>query len=169
MTALISRQNAMALGLKRYFTGKPCKRGHVSEMQTASRKCLDCERQRNNANYRANRCAMRKYRRALYHANPDKKSSSTKYYYANRDACLEGFRKYYQENRDACLERGRKSYQKNREKWLEYGVAHYKDISTIHQLLLNKGIIQKSDPPNFRWRMVTAAKRRGHINKGDLK
>lgn len=28
---LVSRQEALAKGFKKYFTGKPCKRGHVSE------------------------------------------------------------------------------------------------------------------------------------------
>jgi hypothetical protein len=31
MNTVISRQEALAQGVKRYFTGKPCCRGHVAE------------------------------------------------------------------------------------------------------------------------------------------
>jgi hypothetical protein len=41
---IISRGEAVALGLKRYFTGKPCKRGHVVERMTSSKGCLLCKR-----------------------------------------------------------------------------------------------------------------------------
>ena len=39
---IISRNDARANGLKRYFTGKPCCRGHVCERQTGNGGCLMC-------------------------------------------------------------------------------------------------------------------------------
>ena len=39
---LISRQDAKALGLSRYFTGVPCKRGHTAERYTNGCKCVQC-------------------------------------------------------------------------------------------------------------------------------
>lgn len=39
---IISRKDAQASGLKRYFTGKPCKHGHVAERLVSDRKCIDC-------------------------------------------------------------------------------------------------------------------------------
>lgn len=41
---LVSRKDAISKGADRYFTGKPCKRGHVSERITASRDCVDCKK-----------------------------------------------------------------------------------------------------------------------------
>ena len=41
--ALITRADAKALGLKRYFTGKPCKHGHVAE-RTMNRICVELNR-----------------------------------------------------------------------------------------------------------------------------
>jgi 5-methylcytosine-specific restriction endonuclease McrA len=38
---IISRKEAMALGLRRYFTGKPCKNGHVSERRMPGT-CIEC-------------------------------------------------------------------------------------------------------------------------------
>ena len=41
MIEIISREEAKALGLKRYFTGEPCKRGHIAE-RTIRGACTKC-------------------------------------------------------------------------------------------------------------------------------
>lgn len=46
---LISRQEAKAQGLKRYFTGEPCKHGHVSERLVSTRQCCVCSTERSQA------------------------------------------------------------------------------------------------------------------------
>lgn len=38
----IDRDTAMSLGRNRYFTGEPCKWGHVSERWCLSRRCVEC-------------------------------------------------------------------------------------------------------------------------------
>jgi hypothetical protein len=43
---IISRAEAKALGLKSFFTGKPCKHGHVAERYVSSRGCVECDRAR---------------------------------------------------------------------------------------------------------------------------
>lgn len=42
MTGLISRKKAKEQGLNHYFTGKPCKRGHVEPRRTSSMHCIKC-------------------------------------------------------------------------------------------------------------------------------
>jgi hypothetical protein len=42
MAEIVSRKDARAAGLKRYFTGKPCKRGHVAERWIITRSCAVC-------------------------------------------------------------------------------------------------------------------------------
>ena len=39
---VVTRAEAKARGLKRYFTGKPCKNGHFAERYVAGRGCLAC-------------------------------------------------------------------------------------------------------------------------------
>jgi hypothetical protein len=39
---LITRQDAISQGLTRYFTGKPCKRGHLAERYTGNKTCCEC-------------------------------------------------------------------------------------------------------------------------------
>lgn len=43
-TALISYADAKAAGLKRYFTGEPCKHGHIAERFVSSCGCVECTR-----------------------------------------------------------------------------------------------------------------------------
>jgi predicted nucleic acid-binding Zn-ribbon protein len=42
----ISREEAREKGLKRFFTGEPCKQGHISERQVSSGECIECARER---------------------------------------------------------------------------------------------------------------------------
>src|ERR1044071_8596093 len=42
---IISREEALAAGLKRYFTGKPCRNGHIAERNTSHKQCLTCKRE----------------------------------------------------------------------------------------------------------------------------
>jgi hypothetical protein len=41
---VISRREAKSRGLKRYFTGKPCKNGHVTERVVGKHMCMECAR-----------------------------------------------------------------------------------------------------------------------------
>lgn len=44
--SVITREEARARGLKRYFTGKPCKHGHLSEQYVLSYVCVKCDNER---------------------------------------------------------------------------------------------------------------------------
>lgn len=46
---LVSRTQAVSEGLPRYFTGEPCKHGHVAERYTASKTCCVCANAKANA------------------------------------------------------------------------------------------------------------------------
>lgn len=48
MPEIITRKEARALGLKQYFTGKPCVHGHVSKRNVISKSCLGCQADRVN-------------------------------------------------------------------------------------------------------------------------
>lgn len=42
MKAIVTRKEAIATKSTRYFTGKPCKHGHVAERFTSNRECKEC-------------------------------------------------------------------------------------------------------------------------------
>lgn len=39
-----TRAEALALGVTRYFTGKPCKNGHITERTVLCGRCTECHR-----------------------------------------------------------------------------------------------------------------------------
>jgi len=43
---VINRKEAKALGLTRYYTGKPCLKGHVCERRLCNGNCVECDRRR---------------------------------------------------------------------------------------------------------------------------
>ena len=64
---IISRAEAKALGLKHYFTGKPCEHGHVAERWVGNSACIECDRART-----ANPEKARERNRLRYVKNKDK-------------------------------------------------------------------------------------------------
>ena len=70
---IITRKQAIECGITFYFTGKPCKRGHLAERRVGNKACRECEAQQ----------------RALH--NPA-------YHAKNRDKILERQRKWRRQN-----------------------------------------------------------------------
>jgi hypothetical protein len=63
MPEVISRKDALARGLTRYFTGEPCKYGHVAERSVSASNCPECVRLRDQtpAHKERRRLYMRSY------------------------------------------------------------------------------------------------------------
>ena len=69
MPEIITRAEAKARGLPRFYTGKPCGHGHVCEHRVSDGKCIECERERDRR--RSKKVCERK-RRRYQNANADK-------------------------------------------------------------------------------------------------
>lgn len=133
---IVTLQDARERRLVRYFTGHPCKRGHICERSTARRGCVQCgldwekdwrksdpdaargkdkKRHANRAdqereyrkNYRLeNGGNLREKYRCEYAANPEK--------------FREKSRSYTKKNRETVIARSRERYAANREAAIEY-------------------------------------------------
>lgn len=55
MRELISREQALAVGRTRYFSGKPCKNGHIAERMVANFTCVICLKDQRLDNLRRRR------------------------------------------------------------------------------------------------------------------
>ena len=83
----ITRKFAKLSGLTKYFTGKPCKHGHISERNTANGCCLTCVKIKKPAADKKYRAAnieiIREYdrMRAARSRNPKKLKAAKKRYY----------------------------------------------------------------------------------------
>lgn len=67
---IITRSEAKAAGLKRYFTGKPCLRGHISERHVEGT-CMQCQREDKAAAYKADPKGFRDRSTAAYRRRND--------------------------------------------------------------------------------------------------
>lgn len=98
---VITRKEAKEIGLTKYFTGKPCLRGHIAERYVGCGKCTDCQ-----AIY------LQKYReknRELY------LSRLREYHQRNRGRVLARQRTYYEENAESMRKRTRDYFKQNPE------------------------------------------------------
>ena len=82
--AIVTRAEAQARGLKRYFNGKPCKHGHICERWTKDWVCVECDRQRQRKAYAASPEKRIAQSAAWRKANPEKaREQKAKYLKAN--------------------------------------------------------------------------------------
>jgi len=80
MPRKISHKLALARGLTRYYTGKPCKHGHIAKRRTASRACVDCERI-SQRRYNKHRPHTPKFHERVWRYNNSLRHRETRYRY----------------------------------------------------------------------------------------
>jgi 5-methylcytosine-specific restriction endonuclease McrA len=68
---IITVAEARAAGLKRYFTGKPCPYGHISERRTSNWKCIECGLEEFREWSKSNPEKVREKTKKWRDANPD--------------------------------------------------------------------------------------------------
>ncbi len=68
----ISRKEAKLKGFKTYFTGKPCKHGHISIRRIDNRCCDECSKGRSNEWKSNNKDYMSNYNKDYYWKDPDR-------------------------------------------------------------------------------------------------
>lgn len=71
-TKIISRRAAIEAGLKQYFTGKPCKHGHITNRYTATGYCSACSSIKYKEKFALDPEAFREKKRLWKIANPEK-------------------------------------------------------------------------------------------------
>lgn len=150
---IITRKEALENGLKKYYTGKPCKRGHLDFRTTANGDCHTCSKEKSQK-------------------NKEKKSEAyKKWYYKNRESILEKARIDLKNNPEKYKEKykrdykkriekdpdfNKKAYLKNKEEILERNKKHYYENKKYHK---EKNIKWRKDNPDRlkyikkRWRI----------------
>lgn len=107
---IITRKEAEALGIGRYFTGKPCKHGHICERYTKAKHCVKCDYEKNKSN-------KGKIRRKKYLSlNSEKVSRKFKEYWnKNAELLRAKKREYYKNNQERIKAQKRTYFQKNKD------------------------------------------------------
>lgn len=100
---LITRKKAQQTGQTTYFTGQPCKRGHIAAKWTSSAQCVVCGREKSASNICCNKHA------------PCRSTTEHR---------REVNKKYAKENAQAARDRVKAYQQNNKERYLEYQNAY---------------------------------------------
>lgn len=99
----ITRSKAIKLGLVRYYTGVPCRNGHISERMVRAWKCLQCKREKYK---RWKKRHPDKYRQMLEKKMEKTKRLSRYRWFRDRRALYA--KEYAQRNREKVKEKKRK-------------------------------------------------------------
>lgn len=127
------RKQAKELGLKKYFTGTPCKHGHIAERITANGCCTECVKISRKANYDSER--HKEYMREYYQLNKERLLQYTSEYYKEHSVHLKQWIAQYRlDNIQYYLEYGRRYYTNNVEYFKKHTADWYvKNIDKIRQ------------------------------------
>ena len=133
MQGIILRKQAVVEGLSRYYTGKPCKHGHVAERRTSDRQCLACCREKDTARYHADPVKTRAVARAQYVRHRAKRLAGAKLYLAK--------------NGELVRARKRAAYAANPEKFREaLKRAYAKDPARYKAYARNRKALKRAAP-----------------------
>lgn len=103
-----SPKEAKTLGLDRYYTGKPCKQGHVAERRVRDRGCVECGAVKQRAHYERNRDEYLKRQRDWQQANRDKARMASKNWKINNAERVKTYQaQYARDNSEALIEAAR--------------------------------------------------------------
>ena len=100
---IVSRDEARAIGLKRYFTGEACRQGHLAERTTSEGKCVECVRARDRARQRAQSEEKKAYLKDYYQKNRRRMvAQALEYQRRNPDQRRQTCARYYDRNAGVC-------------------------------------------------------------------
>jgi len=119
MMEIITRQEAMAKGLPHYFTGKPCKHGHIDKRHTKRKVCATCDVELTN---KARQAAKEKGQK--YHGKPCQYGHTLRY--SCSFTCVECARLGRIKNKAKRQKYKREYYLKNKAKIIDYMRAYEK-------------------------------------------
>ena len=121
----MSRKDARAAGLKHYFTGKPCPRGHVAPRFVSTGGCSECLREKKAENADRNAAAGRAYS-AKYRAENAEvvRAKGRADYHANKQACRDRSRAWHEANQERAAELRKEFVRRNPGYFVEWRAAH---------------------------------------------
>ena len=100
-----TRRDARLTDSKFYFTGEPCKHGHIEKRQTSNGCCYGCSKLKSSTYAKNNRQKINDRKRADYHANIEENREYHRDHYArNPDIVKKNNKRYVDKNKDKVNE-----------------------------------------------------------------
>lgn len=120
MMQATSPKEAKALGASRYFTGVPCRNGHVAERRAGDRGCVACDQTKRTRHYYGDREDYLRKQRLRQEANREScREASARWRSNNREVIAEYNKAYKTEHRDMLSAYDRERRAANPEKQRE--------------------------------------------------
>ena len=139
---LISRKDALAQGLKHYFTGKPCKRGHVSHRFVSTRQCACCVNQHTRTYYAEKpEFRQKSIARAMSDYEAIKADPAKKAAYDERSR--KNSAKFRAKNRELCNQRSAASEAKKPEQYKAKRAAYMRDKAANDLVFRTKKLLRE--------------------------
>jgi hypothetical protein len=109
---IVTLGEARENGLKRYFTGKPCKHGHVAERLVSTKGCVECAK----ATRKRYALQIKRIQATWYQNNKDKvKEQTTEWVKKNREKVNEKSRRWIRNNPEKHKEIQTRAEEKRRD------------------------------------------------------
>jgi hypothetical protein len=152
---IISREEARVSGLKFFYTGKPCVRGHDCERYVAVGRCIKCDGENCRRFQAANKEAVQTKQREYRQRDPEKRRQQKRAdYLKNRERYRQTNKAWHIANREKAL-----AYLRQ---WQATNAEYFKQQKTVYYLA------RKQADPKFA--MLTRLRRRiNHFVSGDNK
>jgi hypothetical protein len=144
------RIDALQAGLKRYFTGRPCSRGHMAERYCSSNACIEC-------------LLLHQARYAA--ANPERRLQSARDWRARNKAQFAAISKRYRAThlercKEQCRASAKRHYSAHKEKSKAYARQWCRTNAEKR-----KAIVAAWNARNPDWQRAQLAKRRAQLKK----
>lgn len=132
-----SRKQALEDGVDRYFTGRPCKNGHIAFRWTDEGKCSECRKEYRRKTYLRNKDAHAKRCAQWREQNREAYSSyMKKRYRQRREQVLDYQKDRYWADREDYLKKQRARQRANKAYFKDYNSEYYENNK--HRIAYNK-------------------------------
>jgi len=122
---IVTKEKAIRLGLKKYYTGTPCSKGHMSERYISSRSCIECLNNiqidkaivsiRSKNHYEKNKKEIIKRQMKRYEDKKEEIKATQKIYASkNKEKIFNRNKSYRDRDKEILKERRKIYYQENK-------------------------------------------------------
>lgn len=148
---IITRKEAAQQGLSRYYTGKPCKKGHVSERMRSNGQCVTCLRLSRDNWLKSNPDKAKAYYKKHYDKNKERVNASNRERWArNRDKYNASHKAWLERNKEKKKQMDKEWAAKNRDKVNAASRAYYARNKLEHrERCARRGRMQKLSTPKW--------------------
>lgn len=118
---IISKKKAIEIGQKWFFTGKPCKNGHIEKRMVCNHRCYQCSRDAKKKAREINGDKIRRQGRESYRRNFETIAKKAKdKYIETKEERQKYLKEYYKKNKEKLLEKQKEYYKNNKQKIRKY-------------------------------------------------